>query len=247
MNEQISYKSANSVASWVKVLCVLLGIWLVINVFSTFQLVSNYSSLRDEISELEKSSNLTAKDKFNLAIQRDLLERLPERLENRETIYLATILPMMVFLFWQYLVHRNLFALGQKIKYTPIIGALSWLIPIINFVLPFQVIYEIGKANKHTASATKKEYGWLITVCAWATFAVTAVVCYGLYLTLSRTSAYSNFQMVLYSLLGGDILLLLATALAIISVNHIQSQQDSLYSSQIASQGTLSGEMEQGE
>lgn len=247
MSEQNSYKSASTVANWVKVLYVLLSIWLVINVFSTVQLISNYSNLRDEIKELEQSSNLTAKEKFNLAILRDLLNRLPEILENRENIYLASFLPIMAFLFWQYLVHRNLFTLGQKIKYSPILGVLSWLIPIINFVLPFRVIYEIGKANKHTATAANKGYGWLITVSAWATFTVTAVICHWFYLALSKTSAYSDFQMVMYFLLGGDILLILATILSIILVNHIQSQQNILYASQIASQGTLSGEAEQGE
>lgn len=247
MNAQNPYKSASTVASWVKVLYVLLGIWLVINIFSTVRLFSNYSNLQDEIRELEKSSNLTAIEKFNLAISRDLLKMLPERLEGRENIYLAVLLPAMAFLYWQYLVHQNLFALGEKIKYSPILGVLSWLIPIVNFVLPFRVIYEIGKANKHTVTATNKGYGWLITVSTWAIFTVTAVICHGFYLALSKTSAYSDFQMVMYFLLGGDILLILATILSIISVNHIQSRQNTLYASQIASQKALSGETEQGE
>jgi hypothetical protein len=101
---------------------------------------------------------------------------------------LSGIISGILLLVWSYRSYKNLYAFNtQGLKFSPIFASVSWIIPVVNFVLPYLIALEMWKASDPEASTVgwKQSKMGMLVIFWW--------VSYFAYIFISMSSMSSAF------------------------------------------------------
>lgn len=240
MNNNIQNKpfvSGHPLAKWIIFLIVVDIVLAVVAIPTTYYHIELLSkTIAGEITTEAEIFAVSWWEEF-MGLER---QTITEDLSGGRLQVIITILYMLKFitiaalliisLMWLYRVHKNLPALGvSDLRFSPGWAVASWLIPIVNFYLPYQVVKEIWKASDPSVNPSSN-LSWQKTPTSlilgwWWGFWLTSALAGQASMFLSKKTLGDVYTMS-WVLLASDILIIVADIFLILIVRTIDARQE---------------------